>query len=170
MEWNSFTQSEQQLLVRTESTSDVFGVLLRQMWQCHSAFKVQLAMAGRERSSSELCLTQYRVRHNTLLWKLREGSKCLLVKSEVLKADTEQHALGSFCVCSGWFSEGPSSPHPISFFPLSCSHPLHRSTRDLSKDLRIATALFRMWLFDKSSHFITLLLFKRFILANLFHC
>lgn len=46
---------------------------------------------------------------------LGEGSKRLLLDCEILIADPEQHVLRRFFVCSGQFSEGPTSPLPISF-------------------------------------------------------
>lgn len=37
--------------------------------------------------------------------------------TEILIADTKQHVLSRLFGCSGQFSEGPTSPLPISFLP-----------------------------------------------------
>lgn len=61
------------------------------------------------------------------------------------------------------FNEGPTS---LTQFPfsLSCSHPLYRSTRDLSKALRITTALFRMCLQQIFT------LYHSFPFSNIYFC
>lgn len=62
-------------------------------------------------------LTQCRTRHITLLWKLERRVSVHYCDCEILIADTEQHVLRRFVICSGQFSEGPTFSLPVSFLP-----------------------------------------------------